>query len=277
MRPGALAILLTLLTPPSLLAASYSPSDPGASRIINYFVNSTGWNPELHHESVAAVQAAPDRFAPILRERLARVPATLDEYDLDDPRWVLNGRPGDPDARLGTQSEKLLGIVGLLPLDHAEPILQEFFDKVNPLALEAERRFWDAKDAALATDQQRTDETLRIGKVTRAFTTARGHATNLAKTLGSDVYYDDYVAMLTSDDAIAQATGAAYTRGNLDAILAWRPDALPEILEATTRLSASDQPRVAEAGRALMGAVRQSLQSPMRDDTRADPEQQRDP
>jgi hypothetical protein len=271
MRPAALAILLTLLAAPAALGQQSAPADPEANRIINYFINSTGWSPELHHQRVAAIEAAPDRFAPILRARLARVPATLEEYDLDDPRWVLNGRPGDPDARLGTQAEKLLGIVGLLPRDLAEPILQEFFDKVNPLALEAERRFWDARDAALATDQQRTDETLRTGEVTRAFTTARGHATNLAKTLGSEVYYDDYVAMLTSDDPISQATGAAYTRGNLDAIIAWRPDALPEILEATTRLSASEQPRVAEAGRALMDAVRQTLQSPPRDDTRADP------
>ncbi|MFG0274756.1 MAG: hypothetical protein ACF8QF_06840 [Phycisphaerales bacterium] len=273
MRAAALAILLALLTLPAALAEPPDLSDPDAERIISELfippaqISEEWWRE--YRERMALVEEAPERFAPILRERLMRrLPTTLDEYRVGDPQWAINEpHAGDPNPPAGS----LLRIVSYLPLAHAEPILQEYFERINPLALEATRRHWEAKEAALATGRHTSDDWVRTLEVYRAITGARSSATNLAKTLGSGVFYDDYVAMLTSDDPIAQATGAAYTRGNLDAILAWRPDALPEILEATTRLSASDQPRVAEAGRALMEAVRKSLQSPARDNTRADP------
>ncbi|MFG0275473.1 MAG: hypothetical protein ACF8QF_10490 [Phycisphaerales bacterium] len=263
-----------VLTPLSLLAQSGPPSDPEAERIVDAFVTATGHSPELYHERRAAVRAAPERFVPILRERLSQIPATLDEYDPDDRACILNGHLN---PRSGSQAATLLGIVGLLPLVDAEPILQEFFDKVNPLAVEAERRYWRERDIANAAGRKTGRELVDTKEVYLALSGARGQAIKVAKNLDSDIFHDDFLAMLASDDPVAQETGANYTRGNLEAIVERNPEALAQIVDATSRLGASDDPRVAKAGRTLMEAVRQTLQSPPRDNTPADPARQREP
>jgi hypothetical protein len=273
MRPAALAILLTLLVPPAALAEPPDASRPEQIVQQMLYAQAAMRGPDWWRERIEMVQGDPATFAPLIRERLlSGVPPTLDEYTLDDSQWVMNESSRFPHGAV----RPFMRIVALLPLDHAEPILQEFFDRVNPLAIEAERRYWRERDIANAAGMKTGEALVEAKEIYLALAAARGHATNLAKHLDSDIFYDDYVVMLTSDDPVAQETGANYTRGNLDKIIEQRPEFAAQIVEAAARLSASGDARVAEAGRSLTDAVRQTLQSPPRDDTRADPAHQRD-
>jgi hypothetical protein len=249
------------------VAQNADPEAPAQVLDQMLYAQAAHMGPEWWQERTELVQSDPAAYAPLIRDRLVSgLPASLEEFSLDDPRWITTRTNQFPSGA----ALAIMRIVRLLPAQHAEPILQEFFDKLNPLVLEADLRRWQAEDAYQAKADGAEQMMKKVGEYGR-LRTARTMGVDAAADLDSAILFDDFLAMLTSDDAIAQATGAAYTRGNLDAIIAWRPDALPEILEATTRLSASDQPRVAEAGRALMDAVRQTLHSPPRDDTRADP------
>lgn len=226
---------------------------------------------ELWVERRELVKSDPTTYAPVIRERLMRLPATLDEYTVDDPRWVVNNAHRPPHGAV----DRLMFLVSLLGREHAGPILQEFFDKVNPLALEATRRHWNAKDAALAAGRRTSEEWVRTSEVYQRLSGARSQAIKVAAQLNSDVLYDDFVAMLTSADTVAQTTGAAYTRGYLDEILERWPEATPQIVEAAARLSASEDARVAEAGRSLMQRVRQEIGAP--DEPDAPAPEERDP
>jgi hypothetical protein len=264
-----LALLLTLAPPAH--ARQAAPADAEAERILGDFIaiRSGGiWHAESYNARAAAIEAEPERFAPILRERLSRLPATLDEYDPDDPKWVVNAYAA---PRRGAQSASLLGAVELLGREHAEPILQEFFDRVNPLALEATRRYWRERDIANAAGRKTGRELVDAKEVYLALSGARGQAIKVAKNLDSDTFHDDFLVMLTSDDTVAQTTGAAYTRGSLDEILERRPEAIPQVVEAAARLSASEDPRVAEAGRSLTTKIRETLPIDQRDDAQTDP------
>jgi len=226
------------------------PQDPDAfvGRLVGL------WRHGMPRQMLDVVSIAPAHFAPAIRDRLMRLPNTLEEYLLDlkrdDPRYSIT--VSERMRHFGPPAQRLLVVVPHLAPEHAEPILQEFFDKVNPLALEAERRHWEAKDAALAAGRKTSKEWVNTLEVYRHLSGVRGRAIKVARDFDSVIFYDDFLAMLTSDDPVAQETGANYTRGYLDKIIQKRPEAVARIAEAMPRLLASEDPRVARAGRALM-------------------------
>jgi len=257
MRPMILALLLALAPP--AVAQQAAPADPEAERILGDFiaVRSGGiWHSESYKERAAAIEAEPERFAPILRERLSRVPATLEEYDPDDPKWVVNDYG---DYRQGPQAGALLGAVALLGREHADPILQEFFDRVNPLAIEAERRVWQAEDAYRAGVEGADEMVREAGKVLRAMRGGRAQAVNLALELESPIFVDDITAMLFRNDPAARVGGAEFAGYYIPHFAADRPDAVAKARAGAAALFASDNPRVARAGRRLLERLDKEL------------------
>jgi len=248
-----------------------APDPQDAAAYISYVARP--WMHGLPLQLLEAVVERPGHFAPAIREQLMRLPDTLEEYMLDlereEPRYSITRQ--ERMQPYGSPAQYLLAVVSYLDREHAEPILQEFFDKVNPIVLESKRRYWEAKDAANAAGLKTSDELTSVLEVYHAASGAQGQAARVAKDFGSEIlFYESYLTMLMSDDPVAQETGANYTRGYLKQILERRPDAAARIVEAAARLSASGDAKLAKAGRSLMDRLRQELPSEPRDETRPD-------
>jgi hypothetical protein len=266
MRPAALAILLTLLVPPAASAKPPDLSDPDKVVSDMAYGAAGHMGREWWEARKEAVRRDPATYAPFIRERLMRLPATLDEYSVDDPQWVINRpSPGHP----GSLVRPLMSILILLPPAQAEPVLQEFFDRVNPLALEAHRRYWAAKDADDPRDRERND-------IWTSFARGRSEAIRVAMRMHSPIFIDDVLAMLESDDDAARYTGAVLADQYVLEFAAERPEALARVVAAASELNESANPKLAPAARALTERIRSLVQPEPRDDTRADPAHQRD-
>jgi len=165
--------------------------------------------------------------------------------------------PNRDEGALGLNA--LLGAVALLGREHADPILQEFFDRVNPLAIEAERRVWQAEDAYRAGVEGADEMVREAGKVLRAMRGGRAQAVNLALELESPIFVDDITAMLFRNDPAARVGGAEFAGYYIPHFAADRPDAVAKARAGAAALFASDNPRVARAGRRLLERLDKEL------------------
>jgi len=205
-----------------------------------------------------AVRNDPARFAPVVRDRLMRLPTTLDYYALTDARWSVN----PPIAGWPYPSTNaILPVVDLLGRSHAEPILREFFDRVQPLAVEARRRFWQSEDAWIAAGKPARGPDARVPRETWSrFTNARGQTLMVAHRLESPIFIDDILNMLHSDDVAVRDAGA----GIVSYILYFadqRPDAIQKLWELVATLAASKNPKDVFAARSMQNKLDAATQS----------------
>lgn len=248
-----------------------APDPQNAGAFIEYLIGGTTgrrWTHGTPQQLLNVIPIAPGHFAPVIRDRLMRLPATFDDYAMHDPRWSISSKVTE--FTVGDQTFEdvvrpvapaLLGMTSLLGREHAEPILREFHDRIRPLALEAARRHRAAKEAWIAAGRPKPPY---ANEQTEALTQAVADAWNImiqiggpafraitiAQKLDSPIFIDDGLAMLNSDDAGVRAAGA----GMVSYILHFadqRPDAVEKLRQIAARLARSTNARDAVSGQRI--------------------------
>jgi hypothetical protein len=253
----AVSVLAAIAQPPALTWDGSLPDRDDPKAVVDFIVKPRRdlWVEGLP-EAKQMVRDDPARFAPEVRDRLMRVPATFDEYSVNDPRWVISRQEA---YNFGVPAEVILSVVELLGREHAEPILQEFFDKVNPLALEAQRRRWLAVDAYRAGEDGADELVREAGEIRVAISSARGQTLQTALRLESPIFVDDITAMMFRNDPAERVDGAGLAAYYIPHFAAERPDAVAKVRAGAASLFASENPRVANAGRRLMERLDKEL------------------
>lgn len=255
MRTAMLSLLI--LTAPTLAPAQpVKPPDPEyiIDRLMHPPYSSGPDRMREYQEERALVGERPELFALILRDRLMRgLPATLDEYRVDDPKWVINRpSPGNPNP----PAFSLLRIVAYLGREHAEPIIAEFFQKAQALATEARRRHWQERADAESRGEKSNDRVHAAWLVWAQCTGGASKAVEAAKWLKSPVLVDPLLAMLTRDDAPERYDAASFASYYFPEIADQRPDAIVRARALAEDLAFSENPEVVEAGRRLQERLR---------------------
>ncbi|RMH29233.1 MAG: hypothetical protein D6692_04495, partial [Planctomycetota bacterium] len=218
-------------------------------------------------EATEWVRANPARYAPAVRDLLMQLPPGLDEYRVDDTHWSVGGVS---DSWPYPTYMSIMPVVELLGREHAEPILREFAGAVLPLALEAKRRYADVearwRPAWVAAGKPVGDarfehaelvpllrEKEETGAAVRWLTSAWVRSVSTARRLGSPIFVDDSLTMLSDPDPIVRAWGA-WMAGYVLQFAEERPDAVAALRAAAERLEASDVDSDQKAAAAIRDA-----------------------
>lgn len=247
-----------------------APDPRDAEAFVEFLVPSDGrvWNHGTPRQLLDVIPIAPAHFAPAIHERLMRVPATLDEYAIVDPRWSIS-RPSKEWPY--PMHLSIFPVVEMLDRASAEPILREFTEAIRPLALEAQRRYREIRSQRDAEwnrlgrpvgDAMDDHESLRLLRaestrartVSDALTGAWTRAVSIAGRLGSPAFVDDVIALLGDPDPLARRMGSWMTPYVLN-FADQRPEVVEKLRQATESLSRSTIPTDIEAARAIQKSL----------------------
>ncbi len=238
----------------------FDPRD--ANAFIEIIVPSDGrmWMHGVPRNLFEVIAVAPAHFAPAIRERLMRLPATVDDYlhdsTLDHPKYSITMRKSaDGHSYYPPQADMLLAVASYLDRANAEPILRDFHDQVQALQRQAQ--------AAVAALKRRNADSKKIEQIQSLWISSsvwREDIIRAATKVGSPIFVDEALDLLLGrvhDDAF-RATDATATLPYLEQFALIRPDVYVRLKQLEQDL-ASHEWRTDEEQR-LLDALRPTVQ-----------------
>lgn len=177
----------------------WAPDPRDAGTYIDGLVR-PNWAHGMPRQMLDVITVAPAHFAPVIRDRLLRLPPTLEEYVADYERAEhLYSTSASQHARpMGPESGRLCVVTTYLGREHAEPILRAFADGLIALQRQAEER-------AAALPENDVNERSRLGVLARHFARLRMPAITASGSLGSPMFVEEGMRTLERGGDIASA------------------------------------------------------------------------